>query len=148
MNEITIYDQFDDEPLQKEPSIEKEYICSDYTISSGFTLLMKLVLLTRKNKKAFSLAKKLINKNPNIINQKNDKGWTALILASMYSNYCSTEDIVKMLIDAEADLNLRDNNGLTILDMINDYNDSSTEYTVKLLTEVNMFLNNSQYIKG
>ncbi len=107
--------QFDDECISDVPSIEKEYYCREMVKSAGFTLLMKLVLLTKKKKKAIYLIRKILNKNPNTIDKKNDKGWTALMLAVRNSNTCSTENTVKILIDAGADLNLQSNIGATAL---------------------------------
>ena len=115
MDEIDIFNQFDDEDINDKPSIEKEYYCTHNILSSGFTLLMKLVLLTKKNKEAFFLIGNLLNENPATINQQNNEGWTALMLAVRNSNTCSTENTVEILINMGADLNLQDNNGATAL---------------------------------
>lgn len=45
------------------------------------------------------------------LNLRNSDGWSALILASRYSDNDSTENTVRMLIEAGAELDLQDKNG-------------------------------------
>lgn len=46
---------------------------------------------------------------------QNNKGWTALMSASAYSNNDSTDSTVMMLIEIGANLNLRTNDGWTAI---------------------------------
>ncbi len=76
------------------------------------------------------------------VNRKDNSKWTALMLASRYSNTTSNLQTVKLLIDSGADLNLQNNNEWTALMLasVNSSNDSSVE-TVKLLIESGADLN-------
>lgn len=115
MDNINIHNQFDNEDIHIEPSMEKQYLCTNYVRSCGFTLLMKLVLLTNKNKDAVTLIKKIINQDQNIIDKKNSSGYTALMLAIANSYTCSTENTVKILVDAGANVNLQNKCGVSTL---------------------------------
>ena len=69
-------------------------------------------------------------------------GWTALMIASRDSNSDSTENTVKMLIEAGADLNLQHSDGSTALMIASrSSNTDSTENTVKMLIEAGANLN-------
>ena len=70
---------------------------------------MKLVLLTKMHKKAISLIEELLSANPDTIDQRNNKGLTALMIAVCNVDTCSTENTVKLLIDMGANVNLQDN---------------------------------------
>jgi ankyrin repeat protein len=73
---------------------------------------------------------------------KDNSGKTALIYASRYSNSISTENTVKMLIEAGAELNIQDNDGATALIYASETSNSiSTENTVKMLIEAGADLN-------
>lgn len=142
MDTIYINTQFDEEDIHSEPSIEKKYTCSYCDESIGFKLLMKLVLLTKKNNEAIPLIRKLLNENPNTINQINSQGWTALMLAATNSGTCSTENTVQILIDAGAELNLQISTGWTALILAaRNSNRCSTENTVKMLIDAGADIN-------
>jgi ankyrin repeat protein len=127
------------------PNLDEEFDCSPMTKSRGFTLLMKLVLLTRKHPELLEYIKILINNNKDIINQKNEKGWTSLILVARNSRTYSTENTLRLLIDdARTDVNLQDNKGWTaLMTAAKNSNTDSTENTIKMLlddarTDVNL----------
>ena len=84
--------------------MDTPYKCSSNTMSTGFTPLMTLVMSTRQNQQLLNHLHDVMGD----INQKNTEGWTALMYASRNSNTDSTEETVKMLIDAGADLNLQE----------------------------------------
>jgi len=93
--------------------------------------LHKCTLLSGKHPE---LLKKIINDYD--INSQTNNRWTALILATRYSNKCSTEGTVKMLIESKANLDLQNKNGLTALMIASIYsNTESTVDTVKMLIE-------------
>jgi ankyrin repeat protein len=136
------------------PDINWLYECSPYTTSSGFTLLMKWVMLTKKHPFLEYEIKKHINENSESlrdltfgsesksINQQNNEGWTPLMLASRNSNTYSTENTVKILIDAGADLNIQEKNGWSSLMLASrNSNTYSTENTVKLLIDAGADVN-------
>jgi len=122
--------------IYKGPDPNIEYFCSNDAKSKGFTLLMKWVLLTKKCPHLNEKIKNYIKSHPKEINKKNEKGWTALMLASLNSRNKSNEETVKILIDAQCNLNLQNNNGWTALMMASRCSGSeSTEGTVKMLID-------------
>ena len=118
------------------PDPNIEYDCSNIRKSKGFTLLMKLVLLTKEYPELNGEIKKYITGNKSAVNKSNEKGWTSLMLACRNSNIKSTETTIKMLIDAGADLNLKNNDGRTALMMAcRNSTKESSENTVKMLID-------------
>ena len=81
----------------------EEYMCSNYTKSKGFTPLMKLVMSTKLNPNL----NKYIKNHIDIINEQNEKGWTALMLACRNSNIYSSFDTVKILLEHGSDVNIK-----------------------------------------
>ena len=124
-----------------DPDPNIEYPCSQYTNSKGFTKLMKLVMMTGKNPDIIIDIKNMIKHNKNMIDIKNEKGWTALMIAARNSNTVSNIETVKILIDAGADLNLKNNRQSTALMLANDYIGDSSEETIKLLIETGADIN-------
>lgn len=106
----------------------KFYECSPITLSTGFTKLMFYII-----KKQYNNAKKELKKYPECIDIKNDKGWTALMIACRNSNIYG-ECFVKLLLDNGADVNLYDNNGRTaLMKSVRNMEKDSTENTIYLL---------------
>lgn len=72
---------------------------------------MKMVLQTKKHLEYING----IHKYSNIINNKNKKGWTALILACMNNTICSNIETIRELIKNGADLDLQNDFSETAL---------------------------------
>ena len=72
--------------------------------------------------------------NPQMINKQKENGWTALMIASRYSNKISSIETVKILLKHKPDLNIQNKKGWTVLMEASMYSkiDSSDE-TVELL---------------
>ena len=79
---------------------------------NGWNILMLAVRYAKKYSP--ETIKALIAKEPNINYQDND-GWTALMIASRFSNEESSLESVKLLIDSGADLDLREEKDATAL---------------------------------
>ena len=76
------------------------------------------------------------------VNLKDNEGWTALMLAALYSNTDSNVSTVKLLLDAGADVNLKNNEGWTALMLSARYsNTDSNDSTVKLLLDAGADVN-------
>ena len=58
---LTMDTQFDGEDILALPDPNKEYWCTEYTKSTGFTLLMKWVLLTKKHNFLIDNIKELLD---------------------------------------------------------------------------------------
>ena len=100
-----------------DPDPNTEYACSPYIESKGFTKLMKLVMMTGKNPELISDIKNMIIYDKNIIDIKNEKGWTPLMLAARNSDTDSNIDTVKLLIECGANIKSQNNDGWTTLMM-------------------------------
>ncbi len=154
----TLYNQFDLECPFATPDLEKSYHCSNYIESSGMTLLMKWVLQTKKKPEFEKIIKNYLKKHPDQIDLQNERGHTALLLASFNTNTVSTENTVKILIDAGADINIIDKNHHdALLSCCSFSNSDSTDNTVKMLIDAgaNVFSSEIQsrimfknYIRG
>ena len=86
-------------------SFDTEYPCSPVTTSKGFTNLMYLII----NQKI--ILKEDLEKLKSEINEKNEKGWTALMIACRNSNTKSSIKTVKLLLDYGAKVDVQNNNG-------------------------------------
>ena len=77
-----------------------------------------------------------LKQNPDKIDKKNKKGWSALMLASRYSKTDSSEETVEILLKHGANINLRNNDDWTAL-MLASRNSriDSSEETVRILLE-------------
>jgi len=85
--------------------------------------------------KLLNLVKRL---PPEDVNKVNIEGQTALIYASEYGY----SEIVKLLVDVQADVNIQKNNGWTALILASTYsNTSSNIETVKLLIDAQADIN-------
>ena len=133
--------QFDSEPIDREPDPNKEYSCSEYLVSAGFTYLMKIVLLTNKHPELI----KEISKYKNIINNTNKEGWTALMLASRNSGTSNVSSIetVKELIKEGADINTKGgrDNWFTLMLACKNSGTSSSVETVRELIKAGADVN-------
>jgi len=111
----------------------------------GFTLLHKCVILTAIYPNLNNILRNYFNvcsEFHDSINITTNAGWSALHYASRYSKTTSTEETVKLLIDAGANVNLQNNKGWTALHIASKYSKSgSTEGTVKLLIDAGAKVN-------
>src|SRR5580698_5608724 len=122
--------QFDNNP---EIDPNKEYWCSPFEISKGFTKLMKLVLM---GDKYLDEIKKELLKNSSTVNIKNTEGWTSLMISARNTNTKSSNTIIKLLLENKANINDKDNYGRTSLMLASEFsNKESSNETVKLLLE-------------
>jgi ankyrin repeat protein len=104
--------------------------------SKGFTLLMKLVILTREFPDLDCYLVSYCKQNPEEVNKKNDKGLTALMLAAANSTTLSREKTVDILIAADADHDIRCHDECTALIYAVRYHAiSRSETTIKMLIE-------------
>lgn len=113
----------------------KEYKCSSTASSTGFTILHKLVIMTHKYPNLNNFLVEYLKDYPNI-NETNNKGWTALHLAAKNSKLYSSEETVKILINAGINLNLQSICGWSAFHLATRYLEyDSTEQTVKILVD-------------
>ena len=114
---------------------EKEYDCSRITKCNHFSKLMFLIINVNNIPNGHTILKNYISTNQDEINKKNAEGWTALHIAARNSNIYGSE-IVKLLLENNADVNLTDKIGFTALMLAAKYsNTESSLETVKLLLE-------------
>ena len=111
---------------------ENNYYYSPTTFCNHFNKLMYLIINIDKMKNQYifsdhtiyEIIEEHIKKNNNEINEKNSKGWTALMIAARCSNYNSNIETVKLLLDYGADINLFENQGRTVLMLAARYSNS------------------------
>lgn len=99
--------QFDDEYLYDYPDPTKYYYCTPNLEATGFNILMKWVLLTRKYPTLLSVISDYIDTNPEEIDAINDYEMTALMIATANSRSHSTVETVQLLIEKGAILDIR-----------------------------------------
>lgn len=92
----------------------KEYLCTLGIKSRGFTPLMYLVMKLNHIKDDSKL-EEFIKKNIDQLNKPNDMGYTPLILACANNRDNNKENIIKVLISAECNLNSQNIGGETAL---------------------------------
>lgn len=133
----SIISKFTPDPIFKGYDINTEYPCSPMTLSKNFTKLMYLII----NLVDIEIIINYILQHPNEINKKNEKGWTALMIACRNSNIYGN-DIVDILLGNNADPNLCNNKSWTALTLacVHSGYDSNCD-TVKLLLENNADIN-------
>lgn len=109
-----------------------EYVCHSRIVSSGFTLLHKLVLLTSE----FPIFNTFIDSYwaTYYINSKNKIGWDALILACMNVYEKSSLETIKILLEHGADVNTSTKEGFTpLLIACMDIDNPNAKYMIELL---------------
>ncbi len=92
----------------EEPNLTESYLCYKTINSTGFTKLMRWTMLSVNNPELIANIKCV---DSNTINKKNTLGYTALMLA------CANKinNVVEILINLGADINLCNNDGKTAL---------------------------------
>ena len=132
ISKMQLLTQFDNENINEKPDKKKVYKCSEFSEAKKFNMLMKIVLMTKKNPNLIDQ----IKKKKSQINSENSEGWTPLMLACRNSYICSSEETVKELIKYGADVNKKDKQGLTALMKACSYcGTDSRETIVKILLE-------------
>lgn len=114
------------------------YNCSIGTKAKKFTPLMYLVMNSRILNCDEELNEYIMLHNSSELNKKNDIGLTALMLACRNSFVYSSKNVVLMLINAGANLDLQDDLGRTALMHACSYN---AENIVKLLVDAGANVN-------
>lgn len=127
--------QFDNEPIDYiDP--DNFYSCSPYCTARGFTLLMKWCLIYHKDPTIIDRITDYVEKHPESLNQKNSRGWTALILSARNSQTVSSDSIVSLLIEAGADINAQCEQGWTaLMTACKNSNHDSAVSTIQILLE-------------
>jgi ankyrin repeat protein len=121
---------------------DKIIACYPEDISKDFTILMKLVLMTREYPYILSEIIRICDEDHTIINYQIENGWTALMIAACHTDNVSTEETVALLIKLGADLNIQDNLfKRTALMMITDSNVKSSENTIRILIDAGADVN-------
>ena len=116
--------------------LKREYYCSPNTSSIKFTHLHKCVMETSKYPFLNQYIDIYLSFNPQVINEENKKGWTALMLSARNSRRNSSEKTVKLLLEHGVNVNIQNNYGLTALMMAARYSKTdSSEETVKMILE-------------
>ena len=112
------------------------YECSQYTRSTKFTHLHKCVMKTSKYPFLNQYIDIYLSLNPQVIDEQNKEGWTALMLSARNSKTDSSEETVKIILEHGAKVNIQEKNGSTALMMaVISSRTNSSEETVKLLLE-------------
>ena len=115
---------------------KREYICSPNTISIKFTHLHKCVMKTGKYPFLNQYIDIYLSLNPQVIDEQNEEGWTALMLSARNSRTDSSEETVKLLLEYGANVDIQEKDGWTALIMAARYSRTdSSEKTVKIILE-------------
>lgn len=118
------------------PDPNVKYYCAPNVRSKGFTHLMKLVLMVREYPKAMRIIEKIIGDEAN---KRNKKGWTALMIACANSETYSNNSVVKMLINAREDLDIRyDLGGIALSIVLKSHNVKTIKILIK--AEINIII--------
>lgn len=101
--------------LAPDPTVKYQCCEGDMCTASGFTHLMKLVLVINKFPNADGLITDILVNSPEQINKHNSRGWTALMLACVnVPKYCNIKT-VELLLQNGADVNCTDDSNTTSL---------------------------------
>lgn len=112
---------------------DMEYLCSKYTKSKNFTILMFAIINSDKftEEEMETIVKEYTGK----INDKNRKKWTVLHIVCA-NNYKYKISMVKLLFKYGADVNIKNNCGHTALHIASTYSDKENSVNVvKLLLQ-------------
>jgi len=93
---------------------QKIYLGAFGTLEKS-TKLMILVLMVKKYPEILEYTKNYLGAFPDEIDKVNNRGWTALNIAVQYATLYSSEEMVRILVVAGANVNLADVNGRTPL---------------------------------
>lgn len=102
--------QFDAEYIYDYPDPTKKYYCTPYLETTGFNILMKWVLMTRKQPILLNVIRDYLENNSDEIDDLNDHEMTILMIASANSRTYSTVETVQLLIEKGALLDIRNYN--------------------------------------
>lgn len=123
---------------------DKEYDCSNITKSKGFSHLQKCIIQTNE----FSFLEEYIDlyltENPEAINYQNEKGWSALMIASKNANLKNSVETVEILLKHGADVNQQNKTGRTALMSVLSGNNANTNTileTIELLMKYGTNIN-------
>ena len=96
---------------------EHPYPCCPGIESTGFNILMYYVMQTRVYPSTLIQIRQLLETQPSLLNETNTLGWTALMLSCRNSRTNSTEETVRVLLEAGAEVNLKTHLGQTGADV-------------------------------
>lgn len=107
--------KLDQDDINKLENIDHHtlYNCSIFTCCAGFTQLMHLVSIVNKYTTIRPVIKEYCSKFPDAINEVNERGWHALMIASRNSSY----NAVKILLKYGSNPNIQNKVGETALHM-------------------------------
>ncbi|ANB50614.1 putative ankyrin repeat protein [Powai lake megavirus] len=115
---------------------KKKYYCCPTIKCGDFTKLMYLMTRDNKTNDAKNIIIDEINNNDlSYINQKNNLGWNALMIACGCSSFYDNFDIIQLLLNSGADINSQNNDGLTALMIVCIYKIYGCTNIIKLLLE-------------
>src|SRR5438105_1977527 len=101
-----------------EPIATELFYCYEGINTSGFTKLMKWVMLTKSNPDLLANIKHLIESDPVILDKQNEIGWTALMLACVNSSTHSCVKTLELLLSFKPNLELKTSPGKTALALL------------------------------
>lgn len=109
-----------------------------HILCAELSLLSKAVYLTKQIPELNNLIEKYVKFNPEKINALESDGSTALMRAANFSKNNSTEQTVRILLNAGADPNIQNNSGYTALMYAAWYSrELSSSNTVQMLVSSN-----------
>ena len=139
--------QFDKEGIYTVPDIHRIHYCAPDISSTGFSILHKWVLLTKKYPCVEDIIEKYLKfccGRP--VNETNVQGWTPLMLAVRNCNTLSSERTVFILLHYGANIELQNSEGDNALILASKYsrNDSS-ENIIQTLINIGANINSQNY---
>lgn len=82
---------------------------------TGWTFLMKLVIMSPNSTLAMKYIRLIVSLDPTQINIRNEKGWTPLMLACKWTNILEDTECIQLFLDNGADVNCKCSKGETVL---------------------------------